>query len=337
MLKRTLTLSLIFLLSLTGRVQAQTNVATTIGQFLQIEPSSRIGAMGNAGSAIRNEPMAAYFNPAAVGSATMAGVQMTHSSWLADISYDYAIANIPFGNGSGMMVNVTSLRSGDIAVRTVDLPLGTGEYYSVNDLAFGVGYGMMLTDRVSAGLQVTYMQENIWHSNLSTFSINFGTQYQLTDDGITLGASLSNFGTRNRFTGRDLRIRYDANKDIYGDNSSLPAEYFTEEYGLPVMFRVGIAAPLKLADGHEFLFVADATHPNNNTESVNIGGEYTFSQMFSLRMGYQNLFETDAIVGLTAGAGVLIELSGIDMRFDYAWTEYGVLDGVQRMTVAFSF
>ena len=152
-----------------------------------------------------------------------------------------------------------------------------------------------------------------------------------------LGASLSNFGTRNRFMGRDLRIRYDQNTTINGDNSSLPAELFTEEYGLPVLFRVGIAAPFKLAEGHDVLIAVDANHPNNNTESISLGGEYTFSQMFSLRAGYQNLFETDATVSLTAGAGFVFELSGIDARLDYAWTKYDILGSVQRMTVGFSF
>ena len=125
------------LLLMAAALRAQTNVAQTIGQTLLIEPSARISAMGNAGSAIRTEPMAAFYNPAAVGAVTNAGLQMTHSNWLLGTTYDYAIASIPFGNGSAMMLNVASFRSGDIAVRTVDLEHGTGEYYSANDVAFG--------------------------------------------------------------------------------------------------------------------------------------------------------------------------------------------------------
>lgn len=316
---------------------AQTNVATTIGEFLLIEPSARISALGNAGSSIVDEPMAAYYNPALLGSMSTWAVQLTHSTWLADISYDYAIATVPISSSSAAMFNVTSLRSGDIAVRTVDQPLGTGEYYSVSDLAFGLGYGVKITDRISAGLQVTYLQETIWHSTIGAFAMNFGTQYRLTENGIVIGASLSNFGSRNNFTGRDLRVRYDLDPTTHGDNSSIPASLYTDTYGLPILFRVGVSIPLRIADGHDFLLVVDAFHPNNNTESVSVGGEYTFSKVFSVRAGYQNLFERDAEVGLALGAGVLIEASGADIHFDYGWTKYGRLGNVQRLTIGFSF
>lgn len=316
---------------------AQTNVATTIGEFLLIEPSARIGGMGNAGSTIADEPMAAYYNPAALGSLSTMAVQFTHSAWLADIAYDYAVATVPLSSSSSAMFNVTSLRSGDIAVRTVEQPLGTGENYTDNFLAFGLGYGMRVTDRIAAGLQVTYMQETIWHSSISAFAINLGTQYRLTEDGMIIGASLSNFGSRSSYDGRDLRIRYDQNSDTHGDNSALPAELFTDTFGLPILFRVGLSLPLRLAEGHDVLLVADAYHPNNNTESISLGGEYTFSKTLSFRIGYQNLFEKDSEVGLTAGAGVLIEAAGTDIRFDYGWTQYGRLGDVQRMTVGFAF
>ncbi len=316
---------------------AQTNVATTIGEFLLIEPSSKISAMGNAGASIANEPMAVYYNPAALGSFTTIGAQFTHSSWLADIAYDYAVITTPMSSNSSVMLNVTSLRSGDIAVRTVDQPLGTGEYYSVNDLAFGVGYGMKVTDRISAGVQVTYMQETIWHSSVSAFGLNLGTQYRLTDGGMVIGASLSNFGTRNNFTGRDLRVIYAINPSQHGENNTLPAELHTDTYGLPILFRVGLCFPYEIASGHDITLVADAFHPNNNTESISIGGEYLLLNTFAIRAGYQNIYEQDSQVGLTLGAGVIIDASGTDVRLDYCWTQYGRLGDVQRMTVGLTF
>ncbi|HEY6951996.1 MAG TPA: PorV/PorQ family protein [Bacteroidota bacterium] len=324
-------------LTLALNAASQTNVATTIGEFLLIEPSSRISAMGNAGSSCTNEPMAAYYNPAALGTMTMFGAQFTHSAWLADIAYDYAIAVVPTTGSASLMLNVTSLRSGDIAVRTVEQPSGTGEYYSVSDLAFGVGYGVKVTDRISAGLQVTYMQETIWHSSMSAFGLNLGTQYRLTDNGVIIGASLSNFGSRDNFTGRDLRVVYAMNPAQHGENNALPAELHTDTYGLPILFRVGLAVPFQLAEGHNIVLVADAFHPNNNTESISVGGEYLLLNTFAVRAGYQNLFEQDSEVGLTLGAGVLIEASGTDVRLDYGWTQYGRLGDVQRLSIGMLF
>lgn len=334
---RRLAVLVVTALGILGRAEAQTNVATTIGQFLLIEPSARLAAMGNAGSAFSGEAMAAYYNPAALGSLSLWSVQFTHARWLADIAYNYAVAVVPVATSSSVMMSVTSLRSGDIPVRTVEIPLGTGENYSVSDFAIGVGFGTRITDRVTAGIQVTYMQETIWHSSVSALGVNLGTQYRLTDDGIVIGASLSNFGSRGSYEGRDLRIRHDLDPRTSGGNSALPAQLFTDTYGLPVLFRVGMALPVRIATGHELLALIDASHPNNNTESVSLGAEYVYSGLAALRVGYQNLFEQDSEVGLTAGAGVMIEASGADIRFDYAWTRYGRLGDVQRMTVGFAF
>lgn len=330
-------LALLTSIALAGGAVAQTNVATTIGEFLLIEPSARIGAMGNAGASCAGEPMAAYYNPGALGSLSTFGAQFTHSAWLADIAYDYAIVTVPFYGSSSLMMNVTSLRSGDIAVRTVEQPLGTGENYSVSDLAFGVGYGLKITDRISGGIQATYMQETIWHSSISAFGFNLGTQYRLTDNGIVIGASLSNFGSRNNFAGRDLRVIYAMNPAQHGENNALPAELHTDTYGLPIIFRVGLSAPFQLAEGHDILLVADAFHPNNNTESISVGGEYLLLKTFAVRAGYQNIYEQDSQVGLTFGAGVIVEASGADIRFDYGWTQYGRLGNIQRMTIGLAF
>src|SRR5436309_14820992 len=77
---------------------AQSKTGTSVGQFLLIEPSARIAAMGNAGSTMYGEIEAAYYNPAAIGLFSTNGAQFTHSPWLADINYEFAGAGITLGN-----------------------------------------------------------------------------------------------------------------------------------------------------------------------------------------------------------------------------------------------
>ena len=95
----------------------QSKTGTTVGQFLMIEPSARIGGMGNAGATMNDEIDAAYYNPAAIGHLTQSGVQFTHSPWLAGITFDYAGAALTLGNFGNLYGSVTALNSGDIAVR----------------------------------------------------------------------------------------------------------------------------------------------------------------------------------------------------------------------------
>ena len=120
-------------------VFAQSKTGTSVGQFLLIEPSARIAGMGNAGATMFGEIQAAYYNPAAIGMFPQSGVQFTHSPWIADITYDYAVLGLTLGSFGNLSASVTSLNSGEIDVRTVEKPLGTGERYTVSDLAFGVG------------------------------------------------------------------------------------------------------------------------------------------------------------------------------------------------------
>lgn len=334
--KRIAAITLALAMALVGSVSAQTKTGTTVGQFLLIEPSARLSAMGNAGVTAFGEATAAFYNPGAIGHMTGSDVQFSHGAWLADINYNYAAAAIKIGGLHSLIFTVTALNSGDIEVRTIDHPMGTGEQYSVQDLALGIGYARKITDRFSAGAELNYISETIWHSTMSAFAVNVGVLYELPFRAY-LGASISNFGTRGLFDGRDLRIRFDQDDDLHGDNSNLPAALETDDFPLPVIFRVGLGFPMQVGSNSTLHLVADAFQPSDNTSSLSFGGEWTFMDVLSARAGYQNLFQQDSENGLTMGAGLQYGLFGYGFRFDYAWADYGRLENVQRFTVGFSF
>ncbi len=322
---------------LPGLALGLSKTGTTVGQFLLIEPSARIAAMGNAGVALPEGIQAIYYNPAAAGRLSAWELQLTHSAWFADISYDYAALAVPVRELGTFFASLTSLGSGEIDVRTVDQPLGTGEKYTVGNLALGIGYGRSITDRFAAGLQVSYVEERIWHSSLRTVTLNVGTVYQVADNGLRIGSSLSNYGTRARFGGRDLRIQYDNDPTRYGDNSALPAEQHTDEFAVPVLFRVGVSLPRRVTDESLLLLAVDAFHPNDNSESMSIGAEWTWRDAVALRGGWQDLFQKDAEVGLTLGLGVSGRIEGSAFDFDYAWADHGRLQETHRVTIALRF
>ena len=82
----------------------------------------------------------------------------------------------------------------------------------------------------------------------------------------------------------------------------------------------------------------DALHPNNNYESVNIGMEYVFNNLFFLRLGYKSLFLEDSEQGLTAGAGLNYNLKGVvSLKVDYAYADFGILHYTQRFSFGIEF
>ncbi len=329
---------LLLLLLLFTSIYSQSKVATTIGQVLKITPSARANGIGNASTSLTGEPSAAFYNPAILGKVKDFNIQLTHNEWLADINYNYVIATYSIESLGTFAFQVISLNSGEIDVRTVEQPLGTGERYSVNNIALGIGYGVNLTDRVSVGFQLNYLQETIWHSSLATYGVNFGVLYRLADNSLTLGASISNFGPRAKYSGRDLFIDHDFDPAKHGDNDAIPSEIRTDEFPLPTLFRVGLSYPLQVSEKNKLIFSADAIHPNDNNESINIGFEWNYDNLLMLRGGYRDLFLQDSEGGLVFGAGININfLSDYLLSIDYAWADYGRLKQVNRFTLGLKF
>jgi len=315
----------------------QSKVGTTIGQFLKIEPGGRNAAMGNASASLWGEAISAFYNPASLGRLPNKQVQFTHSEWLADINYNYLVVGIPISKLGSFMVHTISLNSGEIDVRTVEQPLGTGERYSVTNFALGVGYGLMMTNRVSVGVQVNYFRETIWHSSAGGFALNLGVQYQFYENGPILGASLQNFGPRTGFNGRDFYVDYDFDPDKYGDNDQIPAELRAGDFPLPTSFRVGLAYPFQFNENNTIILAVDALHPNDNSESLRLGAEWQLLKTLFLRGGYRDLLLEDLEGGLTLGAGLVFGVSDYKFALDYAWADYGRLENTQRFTVGFRF
>lgn len=320
-----------------GPARAQSKAGTTVGGFLRIEPNARGAALGNAGAALPGGIESAWYNPGAVGMLEQPAVVYSHSFWFADIGFNYAAAALPVGGVGNFLVSVTALNSGEIDVRTVDQPLGTGERYTVANTAIGLGYGLRITSRFAAGLQANYATERIWHTSVRMMSLNLGTVYRLTDAGAVLGFSLANLGARASYDGDDLSVLYDADPDVYGDNSALPASQYTDAFPLPNVFRLGLALPYRLGEESELLVLAEALHPNDNSESANVGVEWAWKGVFALRGGYQTLFQEDRQLGLTFGFGVGGDLGDNRFQVDYAWAGHRYLQDTHRFSVVFAY
>jgi len=320
-----------------GEARAQTKTGTAIGGFLLIEPGARLTALGNAGVAAESDLEAVYFNPAAAARIGRIALQFSHVAWFAGIRYDYMALALPLGSWGTSFATVTSLNSGEIDVRTVSQPLGTGERFTVSDVAIGFGHSYAVSERFAAGLQVRYLEETVWHSSAGAFTFDVGTLYRLNPLGLHLGSSITNFGTSAGFSGRDLRITYDNDPSRVGDNSTLPGQSFTQDYPVPVLFRVGIGHPYRPRPDLRVWLALAAAHPSDNPESVSGGFDVTYRDLVSLRAGYQNLFRKDSEEGLTAGVGIRQRAPGIDYRVDYAWADFGRLEGIHRFTLALSF
>ena len=91
-------------------------------------------------------------------------------------------------------------------------------------------------------------------------------------------------------------------------------------------------------ENHKVTIGADAYHPNDNSESLNVGLEYTLFDVISLRGGYKSLFLDNSEEGLTFGIGLKYDLTPtLGLVFDYAYQEFGILDYTQQFAFGIKF
>jgi hypothetical protein len=318
-------------------------VGTTAATFLEIGAGAAANGMGTAFVSRANDASALYWNVAGAANLTENEVTMIHTNWIADISFNYAALVLALGNFGNLGFSFTSLSMPDDKVRTVDQPDGTGEYFSAGDIAVGISYARKLTDRFSVGFTAKYIEESIWHMSSSAFAVDAGTIFR-TDlfGGMVIGASMSNFGTSMKLSGTDTRTYSSVDASQLGTNDQIPYVIDLDSWSLPLLFRIGVSTNILDNSDYRWTVALDALHPNDNYESLNFGTEFAFQESLFLRGGYQSYYLTDnqdSEGGLTFGIGVSSKvLFSTDLvKFDYAYRNFGRLNGVHSFSVDIKF
>lgn len=313
-------------------------VGTVAASFLEIEVGSRAIGMGGAYVAVVDDATAVYWNPAGLARISKSEAVLVHTNWLVDTSFDFVAIAFPVGNRGIFGASITSLSTDDMEVRTVLLPEGTGERFSTSDLSAGLSYALNLTDRFSLGVTAKYISQKIWHMSASGFAMDIGTLFKTNFNGMTIGMSISNFGTSMRLQGNDIFVNYDEAPNFGGSNDRIPAFKQTENYSLPLLLRVGVAMDIVNTESNVVTVALNAAHPNDNTESVSMGVEYAIGDVVALRVGYKNSFLRDSEEGITAGVGTKLVLAGgVAFAVDYAYQDFGRFNNTQMFSLALKF
>jgi hypothetical protein len=288
-------------------------VGTYDAQFLKIGIGARAAGMGGAYAAVADDPTGVFWNAAGIASIAddKTEISLDHTEWPAGLNFDYAgvvfhIRGLPGAIG----VHARSLSMKEEPVRTAFRPEGSGEFFDAGYAAYGLTYARFLTDKFSVGVGANLVHMGLADLSQQSVTFDLGTLYSVGTMGMKIAMAIQNIGSSVTFIEREGRV--------------------------PTVFRIGTSFQNDPESEHHLIGSFDFSHPPDNAERLNLGGEYAYKQFLYGRLGYNFNYDAET---WAAGAGVEIPVSISDTRakLDYAYTDMSDLGGVHRFSLIIRF
>ncbi|UCH62513.1 MAG: PorV/PorQ family protein [Fidelibacterota bacterium] len=302
--------------------------------FLQVGLVPEATAIGDAYTAVGQGVRSIFYNPA--GLAEMSDrfeIFLSSTEWIADIQYiaDGFAWNLE--NYGAIGVSFVNVNYGDIIgtrlISTADIITDekgyqeTGLVDNVGAYAIGLAYARNITAAFKFGLSMRYANQKLGQSTLASSLKNNEHQLLVYDLGVKYYTPIKSF----RFA---MSIRNFANAVKY--------EEITTQ--LPMTFAVGGVIDVMdfinpyHDDKTSLLASMEFTHPNNYTERLHMGLDFTFDAMVSLRAGYVTNHD---VKGWSGGFGILYSIMGINANISYSYSNMDFFSDVNRFAIMFAF
>lgn len=278
--------------------------------FLKVGTSPRAVGMGSAFTAIAGDVDAIFFNPGGLGFIKGGQYTFSYTKWLVSAKlYTGAVAYRMGGNVWG--ISVVSARPDAYEETTTLQPLGTGRTVQLGDLAIGLAFARQMTDRVSWGVQVRRIQEDLFLKTSSTWDVDMGISAYTGFKSIRIAATLRNLG-----------------KEVTVD---------TRPFSPPIYFNFGLSGevlgkksdPAYLTASVETLFATDYG------QRWHFGGEFWVANTLALRAGYKTNYDME---DYSFGVGLKHTVGHRTIRADVSYSNGGkYFDAPLRFSLGGSF
>ena len=300
--------------------------------FLQIGVSPKAAALGDAYTAVSQGVESVFFNPAGLtemNSQFQAFVSSTQ--WFADIKYLAGAIGYNSGDYGAFALSFIVVDYGTIKGTSLVPAASTGANYTltgdvknVGAYSFGLTYVKAVSTKFAIGGTVKYVGQqlgqltdangNTSDNNANKVAFDMGVKYFPGIESLRLGMSIRNFSTF--------------------------VQYQNFESPLPLAFSVGLGMNLMdlinkdMSKEHALVLSSEFVHPNDYTDRVNTGLEYTFMNLVSLRAGYETNHD---ILSWSGGIGLGTSLAGTRIDVDYSYSHTNYFDGVNRFALKVGF
>jgi len=219
---------------------------------------------------------------------------------------------------------------------------GTGLIGGVEAMAWNVA-AIAEVEAFSVGWAYSqiFADADIW------VGLDLGALFRTGLLGVTLGAAIQNIGGEASYSGSGIEQIIGAAQDVFPSEDNIPIRFDTNELALPTLLRFSVVFsvagtpealfPTVPAD-HDVRLVADFFDAIDTALEPSVGFEYGFRNIVFGRAGKRFFNEDradfrDFSDGLSFGGGIRVPVLGRYLGIDYAYTDMGLLDNVQTLSI----
>lgn len=309
--------------------------------FLKVGVGARQVAIGSAVTSLSGDATNMFWNPAgtALKDETLQA-SFTHNNWIAGLNQEALAVTYQLEGigtlGLGVMTfginGITADRDygyTDPLLHSQEIDVSGDATYDYRDMLVQATYSRYITDGLSLGASVKYINEKIDDQSASAVAFDLGSVYNIGIMGWSIGARINNLGS-----------------DI---------KYYDYASPIPLTFSFGTSFTPISGDFASVMLAVDAVKPQDGQQYYYAGTELSFNKMFFIRGGWKFNYGWFGLTGNgiddgstqrapiqtslergSLGAGVQVPLEGYVVTFDYAYTVFSALNNVHRFSIRFA-
>lgn len=279
--------------------------------FLRWDTGARASAMGGAYAAAAGDLNGIGYNPAVLFSSGSRAAVLSYHNYYLDMQSGFAACSWTIGSGLKAAVSAAYLNYGQMTRSNTYMDdLGT---FSPGDLVVTAAAADSFAFGLVWGAAVKYVHQNYDQYTASAVAIDLGAVYAFPAENIRLGLSVKNLGT------------------------ALTA-FVEHKESLPLTVRAGISkrlAHLPLLLQFDLLKYVHTAGDFASGLYWALGGEFTITDRFYLRWGYNSRGSEQNGAGGSAGLAGFSAGLGFDFsrwQLDCGWGFYGILGNVPSVS-----
>ena len=294
---------------------------TSAFNFLKLNYNPRATAMAGASAAMPGDAFSASANPAAIIDVKDLSFAISSQQYYAGANTSYLAAVVPTKHYSAWAFQLQSYRTDAMEKRTEFQPYGTGEYFYGQNIALGLSYSKVLSDYFSYGISAKYIYEGIDNFKVHSGVVDLGFLYKTDFKDLKFAVLLSNFGINTKIDGET--------NTLVAFNNSNPD---INAYAAPTLFKMGVSFVPYQSGRNKLLFATELQHPNDNSENIRVGLEYSWMDLLFVRGGFKLGLKDQSTP--TFGAGIRTHFGRYPLNVIYAADPHPYLGFAQQIGVS---